>query len=97
MPSDAGEPAPRDMEHHIISTSPNQFVATLDYEAFRGNTRTLYAVTLCLEIISGASRRLPDDMKQRHPLNRMERHGQEMFTASKQGDNLRCCTEGSYC
>ncbi len=27
----------------------------------------VYAVTHCLEIISEASRRLPDDMKQRHP------------------------------
>jgi uncharacterized protein with HEPN domain len=29
--------------------------------------RTLYAVTRCLEIISEASRRLPGDLKARHP------------------------------
>jgi uncharacterized protein with HEPN domain len=29
--------------------------------------RTVYAVTRCLEIISEASRRLPDDLKVRHP------------------------------
>ena len=27
----------------------------------------MYAVVRCLEIISEASRRLPDDLKQRHP------------------------------
>jgi uncharacterized protein with HEPN domain len=31
------------------------------------DTRTVYAVTRCLEIISEASRRLPDDLKARHP------------------------------
>jgi hypothetical protein len=29
--------------------------------------RTVYAVTRCLEIISEGSRRLPDDLKARHP------------------------------
>jgi uncharacterized protein with HEPN domain len=29
--------------------------------------RTVYAVTRCLEIISEASRRLPDERKERHP------------------------------
>ena len=29
--------------------------------------RTVYAVTRCLEIISEASRRLPDELKARHP------------------------------
>ncbi len=29
--------------------------------------RTLYAVVRCLEIVSEASRRLPDDVKLRHP------------------------------
>jgi uncharacterized protein with HEPN domain len=34
---------------------------------FRADPRTVYAVTRCLEIISEASRRLPDDLKARHP------------------------------
>jgi uncharacterized protein with HEPN domain len=34
---------------------------------FRDDLRTVYAVTRCLEIISEASRRLPDEMKARHP------------------------------
>ena len=42
-------------------------MAGLEYEAFRHDTRTLYAVVRCLEIISEASRRLPDEVKARHP------------------------------
>jgi uncharacterized protein with HEPN domain len=39
----------------------------MGYEEFRGDLRTVYAVTRCLEIISEASRRLPDELKARHP------------------------------
>ncbi len=45
----------------------SRFVAGLDYGAFRDNHLVLYAVTRALEIISEASRRLPDDVKARHP------------------------------
>ena len=62
MPSDAAA-ALRDMERHIDLAV--QFVAGMDYEAFRDDARTLYAVTRCLEIISEASRRLPAEMKAR--------------------------------
>jgi uncharacterized protein with HEPN domain len=65
MPSDASTAALRDMEHHI--DLPTQFIVGLDYEAFRDDVRTVYAVTRCLEIISEASRRLPDEMKKRYP------------------------------
>ncbi|HUY95249.1 MAG TPA: DUF86 domain-containing protein [Terracidiphilus sp.] len=44
-----------------------QFPSGLNYDAFQSNTRTLYAVTRCLEIISEASRRLPEDVMARHP------------------------------
>jgi uncharacterized protein with HEPN domain len=64
MPSDAAA-ALRDMERHIDLAV--QFVAGMDYEAFRDDARTLYAVTRCLEIISEASRRLPAEMKARYP------------------------------
>src|ERR1700692_1943106 len=43
------------------------FVEGVDFEAFRDNQLLFYAVTRALEIISEASRRLPDDMKARHP------------------------------
>ena len=39
----------------------------MSYEVFRDDLRTTYAVIRCLEIISEASRRLPDDLKARHP------------------------------
>src|ERR1039457_1470611 len=64
MPSDAAT-ALRDIARNIDLAT--QFVAGIDYEAFRDDTRTVYAVTRCLEIISEASRRLPDDLKARHP------------------------------
>jgi uncharacterized protein with HEPN domain len=61
MLSDAAARALRDIAHHI------DFAAGLDYDAFRTDLRTVYAVTRCLEIISEASRRLPGDLKARHP------------------------------
>lgn len=36
-------------------------------EEFKADLRTVYAVTRCLEIISEAARRLPDELKTRHP------------------------------
>ena len=43
-----------------------RFVAGLDYERFRADPLTIYAVTRALEIVSEASRRLPETTKQRH-------------------------------
>ena len=43
------------------------FVGKLDRAAFCADTLRVYGVTHCLEIISEASRRLPDDLKARHP------------------------------
>jgi len=57
MLSDAAVAALRDVERHLNLAT--QFVAGLGYEAFRDDTRTVYAVTRCLEIISEAPRRLP--------------------------------------
>ena len=42
------------------------FIAGMDYDAFRYNTVIFYATTRCLEIISEASRRLGDGIKNRH-------------------------------
>jgi uncharacterized protein with HEPN domain len=44
-----------------------EFVGDRDYQAFHDDRRTLYAVIRCLEIVSEASRRLPDELKARHP------------------------------
>jgi uncharacterized protein with HEPN domain len=65
MLSDAAIAALRDMDHHINLAT--DFIAGFDYDAFRDDTRTVFAVTRCLEIISEASRRLPDEMKARYP------------------------------
>ena len=65
MPSDAAETALRDILHHIDLAT--QFVAGMDRAAFDSDLRTVYAVTRCLEIVSEASPRLPDDLKARHP------------------------------
>ncbi len=65
MPSDAATAALRDIAYHIDLAV--HFAAGFDYEAFRADLRTVYAVTRCLEIVSEASRRLPDDLKARHP------------------------------
>lgn len=65
MPSDAAATALRDIEHHI--NLAKEFVAGFHYETFREDLRSVYAVTRCLEIISEASRKLPDELKSRHP------------------------------
>lgn len=43
------------------------FTAELDFPAFRADRKTVYAVVRALEIISEASRRLPDDLLRRNP------------------------------
>jgi len=65
MPSNPAKNALRDILHHIDLA--NQFIAGVNFGAFVGDVRTVYAVIRCLEIISEASRRLPDDLKARHP------------------------------
>ena len=44
-----------------------KFSAGFDEASFKQDIKTVYAVTRCLEIISEASRRLPNDLKTRHP------------------------------
>jgi uncharacterized protein with HEPN domain len=44
-----------------------EFVEGFSFDQFQSDLRTVYAVTRCLEIISEASRRLPADIKNRHP------------------------------
>lgn len=65
MPSDQPRSALLALAYHIDLA--NRFVNGLDYEAFKDDLRTLYAVTRCLEIISEASRPLPSELRQRPP------------------------------
>jgi uncharacterized protein with HEPN domain len=65
MPFDATLNTLRDILHHIdLALS---FVTGHDRASFIDDVRTVYAVTRCLEVISEASRRLPPDLKARHP------------------------------
>jgi uncharacterized protein with HEPN domain len=66
MPSNPAELPLRDILYHIDLAET--FVAGFDYATFEADVRTVYAVTRCLEIISEASRRLPDALKARYPL-----------------------------
>jgi uncharacterized protein with HEPN domain len=65
MPSKSPTAALRDILSHIDLAV--RFAAGLDYERFRSDDKTVYAVTRCLDIISEASRRLPADIKSRYP------------------------------
>jgi uncharacterized protein with HEPN domain len=65
MPSKSVQTVLRDIEHHIELAE--RFVAGVNQASFKDDVRTVYAVTRCLEIISEASRQIPDDMKARHP------------------------------
>src|ERR1700736_3328150 len=55
----------RDMAENIQLA--RKFVAGLSFNEFQVDRRTVYAVVRCLEIISEASRRLPTELKARHP------------------------------
>jgi uncharacterized protein with HEPN domain len=65
MPSEAASAALRDMAYHIDLAI--HFTEGFTEETFRADLRSVYAVTRCLEIISEASRRLPAELKARHP------------------------------
>ncbi len=65
MPSRSADTILRDILHHIELAAT--FSAGFDRASFKHDTKTVYAVTRCLEIISEASRRLPEDLKERHP------------------------------
>jgi uncharacterized protein with HEPN domain len=65
MPSRGAQTALRDILYHIDLAT--EFAAGFDRDKFKEDLRTVYAVTRCLEIISEASRRLPEALKARHP------------------------------
>ena len=65
MPFSPAAVALHDILHHIDLAT--RFAEGMDRAAFIGDQRTLYAIIRCLEIISEASRRLPDVLKMRHP------------------------------
>jgi uncharacterized protein with HEPN domain len=54
--------------HDILNNidAIRSFTAGMDFAGFALDRRTMYAVTRALEIVSEASRRLPDELKERH-------------------------------
>lgn len=66
MPSDRVKAALRDILRNIQLAE--DFAGDLTAERFGNDIQRVYAVTRALEIISEASRRLPDDMKARHTI-----------------------------
>ena len=64
MRSDASAVALSDIQHHIELAIA--FSRGLTETEFKNDLRTVYAVTRCLEIISEASRRVSEDIKNRH-------------------------------
>src|SRR5215469_13234829 len=65
MPSRAAQTALQDILEHALLIKG--FVEGFDIDQFREDRRTYFAVVRCLEIISEASRRIDDEVKQRHP------------------------------
>ena len=65
MPSKSPEITLREIRDNIRLAQ--SFVEGFGLRSFRADTRTIYAVTRCLEIISETSRRLPTSLKNRHP------------------------------
>ena len=67
MPFDPGAVRRRLGDIHPLSIRARKFAAGIRYDALRDDLCVTYAVTRCLEILSEASRRLPDEVKARHP------------------------------
>jgi uncharacterized protein with HEPN domain len=65
MPSDQTRIALSDIRDN--GKLAQDFVAGLSFEKFRGDRLFYYAVTRALEIISEAARRLPVELRDRHP------------------------------
>ena len=65
MLSDAAKTVLIDIRYNIALA--DEFVVGFDLAGFKVDLKTFYATTRALEIISEASRRLPDELKDRHP------------------------------
>jgi uncharacterized protein with HEPN domain len=65
MPSERARQGLTDIRDNILLAQA--FAGKLDEAGFRNDQKTIYAVVRALEIISEASRRLPEDVKEKHP------------------------------
>ena len=96
MPSEKESGALRDILFHIDAAE--RFAHGQTFESLRDDLMRLYAVIRSLEIISEASRRLPDELKARHPAiawrqmagaGNVYRHDYEDVAAQTVWDTLR--------
>jgi len=91
MPSNRIDGTLRDILHHIDLAA--EFAGTADRQAFAADLRAVYAVTRCLEIISEASRRLPEKLKerpQRSHGDRWRRQAMSIATTMKMLQHILC-------
>ena len=65
MLSDTARDALYDIRDHAIYAA--EFVAGMDFGTFEQDRKTFFAATRALEIVSEAARRLPEELRARHP------------------------------
>ena len=65
MPSKNAAQRLRDILHNIALVE--EFTVGLAYTSFASDAKTVYAVVRALEIVSEATRRLPEEMRARYP------------------------------
>ena len=65
MSSKSPAPRLRDIVDNVDAIA--SFISGMDRDDFASDKKTLYAVVRALEIISEASRRIPAEIKDRHP------------------------------
>ena len=65
MPSESLKSALYDIRDNILLAQ--QFVEGLTFDSFKNSPVHVYATTRALEIVSEASRRLPQELRDRHP------------------------------
>jgi uncharacterized protein with HEPN domain len=96
MHSDRERAALLDIRDNIMLAE--NFTKDQTFESFRGDLMRLYAATRCLEIISEASRRLSQTLKERHPgiswgqmagAGNIYRHDYEQVAAHRVWDTVR--------
>ena len=84
-----------DIRDNVIRA--RDFIGSMRFEEFANDLKTVYATTRALEIVSEASRNLPDELKSRHPgidwvavrdAGNVYRHAYEVVTEERVWDTI---------